>query len=230
MTTAFILSKDRELSAQLQADLAKLGFEVTVFSEIDRCVKACGFNPPDMLIINCRPDKCNYFISQLRQAWQTEESLILLIIPPETLDQLTVDNQVDDIVLTNYNFKELAIRLKLLLSRTQRQIETDKIVVGQMTIDPRSYEVRIGDHPVLLTYREYELLRFLVSNRGRVFTRKALIEKIWQYDFLSGSRTVDVHIRRLRAKLGPRYGSLIETVRNVGYRFTRHLPSWGKLL
>jgi len=96
------------------------------------------------------------------------------------------------------------------------------IVIGDLVIDPEGVEVRVGDRLVPLTFREYELLKFLATQRGRVFTRKGLIEAIWEYDYLSGTRTVDVHVRRLRSKLGPRYGAMIETVRNVGYRFSRY--------
>lgn len=96
------------------------------------------------------------------------------------------------------------------------------IVIGNLLIDFESFEVAVGDQVVPLTFREFELLGFLAGNRGRVFTRKKLVESIWKYDYLSGTRTVDVHIRRLRSKLGARYGSMIETVRNVGYRFSGH--------
>ncbi len=127
-------------------------------------------------------------------------------------------------MLADYTLKELSARLKLLTARAPKTAAGDEIVVGSLVIDFRSFEVRVEGRPVSLTFREYELLRFLAADRGRVFTRKTLVEKIWEYDYLSGTRTVDVHIRRLRYKLGPRYGSMIETVRNVGYRFSRHDP------
>jgi len=90
---------------------------------------------------------------------------------------------------------------------------------GDLVMDLANYTVHISGRPVELTYKEYELLRFLATNRGRVFTRETLLSKVWGYDFYGGARTVDVHVRRLRAKIEDRHTPFIETVRNVGYRF-----------
>jgi len=90
---------------------------------------------------------------------------------------------------------------------------------GDLVMDLANYTVHVGGRHVELTYKEYELLRFLATNRDRVFTRETLLSKVWGYDFYGGERTVDVHIRRLRAKIEDRHAPFIETVRNVGYRF-----------
>jgi len=99
-------------------------------------------------------------------------------------------------------------------------VESDNTLrAGELHIDLSNYKVYVGGRPVDLTYKEYELLRFLATNRDKVFTREALLNRVWGYDFYGGARTVDVHIRRLRSKIEDRTHTFIETVRNVGYRF-----------
>ncbi|MCX6445328.1 MAG: response regulator transcription factor, partial [Actinobacteria bacterium] len=101
-----------------------------------------------------------------------------------------------------------------------------EIRTGDVVIDENSYSARIKGRALDLTFKEFELLKYLAQHPGRVFTRSQLLQEIWGYDYFGGTRTVDVHIRRLRSKLGPEFEAIIGTVRNVGYRFT--LPHNGK--
>jgi DNA-binding response OmpR family regulator len=101
-----------------------------------------------------------------------------------------------------------------------------KISLGELVIDEGTYTARLRGRPLDLTYKEFELLKYLAQHAGRVFTRAQLLQEVWGYDFFGGTRTVDVHVRRLRAKLGPEYESLIGTVRNVGYKAVR--PARGR--
>jgi DNA-binding response OmpR family regulator len=101
-----------------------------------------------------------------------------------------------------------------------------EIRTGEVVIDENSYTARIKGRALDLTFKEFELLKYLAQHPGRVFTRSQLLQEIWGYDYFGGTRTVDVHIRRLRSKLGPEFEAIIGTVRNVGYRFT--LPNHGK--
>jgi DNA-binding response OmpR family regulator len=103
---------------------------------------------------------------------------------------------------------------------------TGEIRTGEVVIDENSYTARIKGRALDLTFKEFELLKYLAQHPGRVFTRSQLLQEIWGYDYFGGTRTVDVHIRRLRSKLGPEFEAIIGTVRNVGYRFT--LPHSGK--
>ncbi len=106
--------------------------------------------------------------------------------------------------------------------RRRRQPESSgKITLGELSIDEGTYTARLRGRPLDLTYKEFELLKYLAQHAGRVFTRAQLLQEVWGYDFFGGTRTVDVHVRRLRAKLGPEYESLIGTVRNVGYKAVR---------
>jgi two-component system alkaline phosphatase synthesis response regulator PhoP len=107
--------------------------------------------------------------------------------------------------------------VRRILNRKPEGKGGELIKCGEVTIDPAKCEVAFRGRLVELTFREYELLKFLVGNRGKVFSRDALLDKVWGYDFYGGDRTVDVHIRRLRSKLDE--SDCIETVRNIGYRF-----------
>ena len=100
-----------------------------------------------------------------------------------------------------------------------RRFDAGLIRSGQVTIDEASYTARLGKRALDLTFKEFELLKYLAQHPGRVFTREQLLQEVWGYDYFGGTRTVDVHVRRLRAKLGADHESLIGTVRNVGYRF-----------
>ena len=114
---------------------------------------------------------------------------------------------------------EIVLRAKIVASRSGRQRATTNIQVGELTVDTDRYEVRVSGMKVDLTYKEYELLRVLAANPGRVFSREVLLRTVWEYDYFGGTRTVDVHIRRLRSKIQDVKHRFIETVWNVGYRF-----------
>ena len=117
----------------------------------------------------------------------------------------------------------LSRRLRLLVGRRDEMTPQSlgRISLGELTIDEATYTARLRGHPIGLTYKEFELLKYLVRHAGRVFTRRQLLQEVWGYDFFGGTRTVDVHVRRLRAKLGTEHESLIGTVRNVGYKAVR---------
>jgi len=125
---------------------------------------------------------------------------------------------VADVVLASAGPAEVHARLRLLESRTNSSANSGMISLGELTIEEDTYTARLRGRPLELTYKEFELLKFLAQHPGRVFTREQLVTEVWGYDFFGGTRTVDVHVRRLRAKLGPEHEALIGTVRNVGYK------------
>ena len=125
---------------------------------------------------------------------------------------------VADVVLASAGPAEVHARLRLLESRTNTSANSGLISLGELTIEEDTYTARLRGRPLELTYKEFELLKFLAQHPGRVFTREQLVTEVWGYDFFGGTRTVDVHVRRLRAKLGPEHEALIGTVRNVGYK------------
>ena len=144
---------------------------------------------------------------------------------------VNVEWGLDEILLPGTGPAEVDARLRLLVGRrggTANQEGAGKISLGELVIDEGTYTARLRGRPLDLTYKEFELLKYLAQHAGRVFTRAQLLQEVWGYDFFGGTRTVDVHVRRLRAKLGTEYESLIGTVRNVGYKAVR--PARGRAL
>jgi DNA-binding response OmpR family regulator len=148
------------------------------------------------------------------------DGAILVVIPEAGLAGLQPDWGASDFVLPDAGPAEVEARVRLLAKRRQAQArDSDAAVrVGELVVDPISYQVRLKGRPLDLTYKEFELLRFLAARPGRVCTRAQLLQEVWGYDFFGGTRTVDVHVRRLRAKIGPEYESMIATIRGVGYK------------
>ena len=148
-------------------------------------------------------------------------SPLLVVVTEGGLAGITSDWGIDDVILDTAGPAEVEARLRLALGRTA-EADADEggpITAGALVIDEATYSVRLRGRILDLTYKEFELLKYLAQHPGRVFTRSQLLQEVWGYDYFGGTRTVDVHVRRLRAKLGTDYEVLIGTVRNVGYRF-----------
>ena len=143
---------------------------------------------------------------------------IILILTEGGLTAVSADWGVDDVILENAGPAEADARIRLAIGRQAMSKSGSKIHASGVVIDEASYSVKVHGSPLDLTFKEFELLRFLATHPSRVFTREQLLSEVWGYDYFGGTRTVDVHVRRLRAKLGD-LESLIGTVRNVGYRF-----------
>lgn len=147
---------------------------------------------------------------------------LLLIVTEGGLSAVQIDWGMDEILLNTAGPAEIEARLRIAVARAAQgggDIPRDEIRRGDLTIDEAGYAAWIGDRQLDLTFKEFELLRFLAQHPGRVFSRAQLLQEVWGYDYFGGTRTVDVHVRRLRAKLGLEHDGLIGTVRNVGYRF-----------
>jgi DNA-binding response OmpR family regulator len=155
---------------------------------------------------------------------------LILVVTEGGLAVVSSDWGVDDVVLNTAGPAEVEARLRLGIGRMAavRADESSSHVIrsGEMVIDDSSYTAKLGGRTLDLTFKEFELLKFLAQHPGRVFSRQQLLQDVWGYDYFGGTRTVDVHVRRLRAKLGTEQESLIGTVRNVGYRFV--LPADGR--
>ena len=142
---------------------------------------------------------------------------LLLLITGQATPVITPDWGLDDFVLDEASPGEVDARVRMLMLRRP---DAGTISGGPIVIDEAAYTVSVDHRPLDLTYTEFELLKYLVTHPGRVLTRETLLSEVWGYDYYGGTRTVDVHIRRLRAKLGPETEACITTVRNVGYRFS----------
>ena len=142
----------------------------------------------------------------------------VVVVADRTSTRDLIEAVCDDFVLTPIDADELAVRIGR-LARREGPGPDEVIVFKDLSLDLSTYQATIGGAPVDLTYMEYELLRFFATNQGRVWSREQLLSRVWGYDYFGGARTVDVHVRRLRAKLGEERASWITTVRSVGYRF-----------
>ncbi|MCI2957948.1 response regulator transcription factor [Agromyces atrinae] len=146
---------------------------------------------------------------------------LVLIVTEGGLTAVSPEWGVDDVVLEGAGPAEVDARIRLAIGRANAAPTSERIQTSGVIIDEASYSAKVHGKPLDLTYKEFELLRFLAAHPSRVFTREQLLSEVWGYDYFGGTRTVDVHVRRLRAKLGD-LDSLIGTVRNVGYRFNVH--------
>jgi len=145
---------------------------------------------------------------------------IILLVDHYQLDDLTFrEDLFDDFVVGPFDVSELSTRLRHRLRRAGNENVAARIEQGGLVMNLETYQATIAGRVMDLTYMEYELLRFLASNPQRVFTRETLLSRVWGYEYYGGARTVDVHVRRLRAKLGEEHAHLIQTVRSVGYKF-----------
>jgi DNA-binding response OmpR family regulator len=176
----------------------------------------------DALLLDARGDLAGArTLSRLAQSVPVPVP-VLVVVTEGGLAAVSVDWGVSDVVLAGAGPAEVDARLRLAVGRAEgARVATEgpgEIVAGDVVIDESSYTARVRTQLLDLTYKEFELLKFLAQHPGRVYTRAQLLQEVWGYDYFGGTRTVDVHVRRLRAKLGPEHEHLIGTVRNVGYR------------
>jgi DNA-binding response OmpR family regulator len=144
----------------------------------------------------------------------------IALVSDEGLGHLDANLAIDDFVVKPWNLAEVVARAKRVIKQTKNAQNSDLIKCGDLLIDVAKCEVSIDGRLFALTFKEYELLKFLASNKGRVFTREALLNEVWGYDYYGGDRTVDVHITRLRGKLCNSTNIYIQTVRNIGYKLS----------
>ena len=165
------------------------------------------------------------FLRTLRKRLDARLPVLVLIGGGQLSELEHRDELFDDFCLTPFHPAELEARLRhLLASEIDLQV-AELVEYGDLTLNLETYQAHIAGRPLDMTYMEYELLKFLAQNPGKVFTREILLSRVWGYEYYGGARTVDVHIRRLRAKLGEEHANLIQTVRSVGYRFGQ--SRWG---
>ncbi|GIG71558.1 response regulator transcription factor [Phytomonospora sp. NPDC050363] len=194
----------------------------------DRDVRALLAGPsPDVVLVDGRRDLADARAT-CRLLRTTGLNVPLLVVLSESgLIAVNPDWGFDDLILTTAGPAEVEARLRLAGGRLESEgagAGGNLVRAGDLTIDPDTYAARLKGRPLDLTYKEFELLRFLAQHPGRVFTRDQLLREVWGYDYFGGTRTVDVHVRRLRAKLGSEYEALIGTVRQVGYKFVSPPP------
>jgi DNA-binding response OmpR family regulator len=159
------------------------------------------------------------FLRNLRKQGERSIPVMVLVGGAQLADLEHRDELFDDFCLSPFHPAELEARLRHLLATDIDLHRADLVEYGELTLNLETYQASIAGRPLDMTYMEYELLKFLAQNPGKVFTREMLLSRVWGYEYYGGARTVDVHVRRLRAKLGEEHANLIQTVRSVGYRF-----------
>ncbi|MFD8483878.1 winged-helix domain-containing protein [Kitasatospora sp. NPDC059673] len=175
----------------------------------------------DVILVDGRRD-----LPQIRSLCQLLRSTgigspLILVVTEGGLAAVTADWGIDDVLLDTAGPAEVEARLRLALGRLQVAADDSPMEIrnGELSVDEATYSAKLKGRVLDLTFKEFELLKYLAQHPGRVFTRAQLLQEVWGYDYFGGTRTVDVHVRRLRAKLGVENEQLIGTVRNVGYRF-----------
>jgi DNA-binding response OmpR family regulator len=159
------------------------------------------------------------FCRHLRRREVPLSPLLLVVTVGQIAELKLRDDLFDDFCVQPIGGQEVVARLEHLFWRSGRGLQPDLIEYGPLILNLETYQAAVTGRVLDLTYMEYELLRFLAAHPGKVFTRETLLNRVWGYEYYGGARTVDVHVRRLRAKLGEEHAHLIQTVRSVGYRF-----------
>ena len=217
-----VADERREKIEELISGLVQRGLSCsTGFSQSD-ALRQIEEQTPKLVIMYMNGHREGSWVYELPQAVKQERHIpVIALLPREALVSLDYRLGVDDFVVEPWDAVEVAVRAKAVLWRKDNTDRQELIKCGDLVVDLARCEVSLNGRLAELTFKEYELLRFLASNRGRVFTREALLNKVWGYDYFGGDRTIDVHIRRLRSKIEDATHTFIETVRNVGYRFIK---------
>jgi len=217
---ASIIADGKGRIARLGAELASKGLLCSIDTDGKKTAQKISGRDLDLVFIAIDGKPVTLEMINLAQSIKQENHLpVIALLSKEALDRLDSGLIVDDFVVEPWDATEIVLRAKRILKKTGSTAKQELIECGDLTIDLAKYEVYVNNRPIELTFKEYELLRFLASNRGRVFTRESLLNEVWGYDYYGGDRTVDVHIRRLRSKIEDSTHTFIETVRNIGYKF-----------
>ena len=217
MATLLLLPNDMHVSSEILPALELLPHQVRVAqAEATALLDAPS---ADVILLDARRDLVG--ARSLCRLMDTtgKESPLLVVVSEGGLAALSRDWGFDDILLNTAGPAEVDIRIRLAMSPAANSVGEPVIQSGNIVIDEAGYSAKVNGAQLDLTYTEFELLKYLAQHPGRVFSRQQLLSDVWGYDYFGGTRTVDVHVRRLRAKLGPEHESVIGTVRNVGYRF-----------
>jgi two-component system alkaline phosphatase synthesis response regulator PhoP len=215
----FLAGSDRPRMNGLAGDLEGLGYDCAAEIITDELEIA---NDLMAIIVDLRSwatEGITWCQRGRKEGWLGSAPVVPVVETAQLPELHLQEGLFDDFVEDPYTLPGLGARLRIIRWRSQRDTP-DALSVRDLVVEPESYRATLAGVPIELTYMEFELLKFLMSHPGRVFTRETLLSRVWGYEYYGGVRTVDVHIRRLRAKLGDDHARFIETVRGVGYRFS----------
>ena len=216
----YIVEDDADIRGMMTYALRNSGYEVEGFGDGKSFFEAVGARTPDLVLLDILlPGEDGLsLLSALRARPETKDLPIMMVTAKTTeLDKVTgLDMGADDYLTKPFGIMELVSRVKALLRRTAPKEQAQVYRCGDVELDDSRHAVTVGGEPCILTYKEYELLKFLLINQDIVVSREKIISHVWGFDYGGESRTVDMHVKTLRQKLGES-GALIKTVRNVGY-------------
>jgi len=221
MSTVLLLTKALQPSAEVLPGLALLSHQVRILPAEGSALLEAPHH--DLLMVDGRRE-----LAQARDLCRLirttgSDQPVLLVVTEGGLSVVQADWGMDEVLLETSGPAEIDARIRVSIGRraSSREGSDESHIIrsGEVVVDEATYTAKIGRRVLDLTFKEFELLKYLAQHPGRVFTRDQLLQEVWGYDYFGGTRTVDVHVRRLRAKLGTDNEALIGTVRNVGYRF-----------
>lgn len=207
-----LVTKNSEIADDLKSNLPEI--ELSIYKNIESISReSCSLFIIDYEEMGSS-DSTQFYLSRLRK--KILDIPVLLVLRVNTVPELDSTWFFNDFILYPFRKGEIKARLSRILTGLPE--ENEEISIGNLKINTKEYVVYMNDEKLDLTYKEFELLRLFLENRGIVFSRKDVLSRIWGMEYIGGTRTVDVHIRRLRSKIGDDFNSIIETVRNVGYK------------
>jgi DNA-binding response OmpR family regulator len=220
MSSILIVAKDNTSVLKIKAELLDGSFSCSISIYSEKLIERVIREVPELIVLDLKGTSGLIAMRELTDGNKIPRKIpIIAIISSDLLNNPAAFQGATDFIVSPYATGELVLRVKRLIRKSNREDEI--LICDDLIIDLLNCEVRVGGKVVELTFKEYELLKFLAKDRGRVFTRETLLNKVWGYDYFGGDRTVDVHIRRLRSKIEIGDKSFIETVRNIGYRFKK---------
>ena len=215
----YLLEDDDSIRELVIYTLTSQGMEAAGFSHPSEFWEAMRSAPPSLLLLDIMlPEEDGiHILKKLRSSPSTKRLPIIMLTAKGSEYDTVLDSGADDYIPKPFRMMELLSRIRALLRRSSEEPSPTEYRLGKLMVNPQKHVVQVDGQDVVLTLKEFELLCLLLSQQGTVFTRSQILSQIWGYDFSGESRTVDVHIRTLRQKLGPA-GELIETVRGIGYK------------
>jgi len=223
MWRVLIIAQESEAMSGLRSEIARSGFACFIVPHGDELEEEIIAYRPDLALVEMNDKLTSARTLGLIGEFKEKRRLpVIVLVDRESLSEFDVID-ADDFLPSPYDGRELVLRIKRLLNIAQNGANGELIRCDGLLIDLARCEVTLEGRIVELTFKEYELLKLLAANSGRVYSREALLDQVWGYDYYGGDRTVDVHVRRLRSKIEDSTHTFIETVRTIGYRFKKSL-------
>ncbi|MDO4850450.1 MAG: response regulator transcription factor [Actinomycetota bacterium] len=215
--TVLFVTNDLEPDPICRHVLAELDVQVSVVSLAGYRDSLSAVHP-DLVIADLGRDMARELPRMESDLFESGQVALLVIVETDMLPELRLPVRTSsDFIIRHASNEEHAIRIRNLIWPGEESTSADLVHIDSLTVNLATYQVSIAGEPIDLTYLEYALFSFLVTHPGRTYSRDVLLQRVWGFDYYGGSRTVDVHVRRIRAKLGPEYAQRLETVRGVGY-------------